>query len=179
MTSALPKQRITKDMLISDIISRYPSLINILFAEGIHCIGCHGAAYETLEQGLASHGKTPGEINAIIAKLTTSIPKIKGTPALSITESALRKLAVIIKEKKQPGIRISSQHDASGIMFGFAFDKKKKDDTTITIKPVTFFIDKQTSKHLKGSRIEYAETPAGAGFCIIPPMRPSLSKRKK
>ena len=43
-------------MLIGDIAKKYPSAIGVMFEHGMHCIGCHVSAWETLEQGANSHG---------------------------------------------------------------------------------------------------------------------------
>jgi len=47
---------IKKEMLIGDIIKKYPQSIEIMLEHGIHCVGCHVATWETLEQGAAGHG---------------------------------------------------------------------------------------------------------------------------
>lgn len=50
------KKPISKDMQIGEIISKYPKVIPTLINHGLHCIGCHVATWETLEQGAAGHG---------------------------------------------------------------------------------------------------------------------------
>lgn len=48
--------KITKDMIIGDVISVFPEAVEVIIEFGIHCIGCHGAMYETLEMGCGIHG---------------------------------------------------------------------------------------------------------------------------
>ncbi len=50
------KTTITKDMLIGDIVNKYPQSVEIMLGHGMQCIGCHVATWETLEQGAAGHG---------------------------------------------------------------------------------------------------------------------------
>lgn len=50
------KETITKKMLIGDIVKKYPSSIQVMLEHGLHCVGCHVATWETLEQGASSHG---------------------------------------------------------------------------------------------------------------------------
>ncbi|MBS3068804.1 DUF1858 domain-containing protein [Candidatus Micrarchaeota archaeon] len=50
------KKLITKDMLIGDIVVKYPNAVQVLIENGFHCIGCSVSPYETLEQGGAMHG---------------------------------------------------------------------------------------------------------------------------
>jgi hybrid cluster-associated redox disulfide protein len=63
----VPKKAITKNMLIGDIVTKYPSSIPTMLDYGLHCIGCHVATWETLEQGASSHhidvDKLVNEIN--------------------------------------------------------------------------------------------------------------------
>ena len=47
--------KITKDMLVSDVISLDGNLVPIFFAHGLHCLGCVLAKYETLEQACLAH----------------------------------------------------------------------------------------------------------------------------
>ena len=61
--------KITKDMLISEAVAVHPDVARKLFDAGLHCIGCMMASMETLEQGLAAHGKSEEEINDIIDEI--------------------------------------------------------------------------------------------------------------
>ena len=47
---------ITKDMPIGEVVEKYPDTAEVMFRHGMHCIGCHVAAFETVEQGAAAHG---------------------------------------------------------------------------------------------------------------------------
>jgi hybrid cluster-associated redox disulfide protein len=49
-------QPITKDMPIGEVADKYPATIEVMFRHGMHCIGCHVAAFETVEQGAMAHG---------------------------------------------------------------------------------------------------------------------------
>jgi len=64
--------KITKDMTIGDIISKYPETVEVLAKHGFHCIGCPSAGAETLEQGAAAHGidvdKLVKEMNEVLEK---------------------------------------------------------------------------------------------------------------
>jgi hybrid cluster-associated redox disulfide protein len=47
---------ITGDILMGDLISRYPQVSGLLMERGFHCIGCAVSPYESLESGAAVHG---------------------------------------------------------------------------------------------------------------------------
>lgn len=51
--------KITKDMIIADIIEIDPNLVGVLMASGMHCVGCPSAQGESLEQAAIVHGIDP------------------------------------------------------------------------------------------------------------------------
>ena len=48
--------KITKDMIIADIIQINMGCVPILLNEGMHCIGCPASQGETLEEACMVHG---------------------------------------------------------------------------------------------------------------------------
>ncbi len=56
------KFKINKKMNFSELIQKYPEASEVLMNEGLHCIGCMMASFETLEQGCLSHGLDPDKI---------------------------------------------------------------------------------------------------------------------
>lgn len=55
-------------MLIGDVVKKYPESINVMMGQGMHCIGCHVATWETLEQGAISHGIDVKKLIGILNK---------------------------------------------------------------------------------------------------------------
>lgn len=47
--------KITKDMLINDIIQVNEGIVSILTDAGMHCVGCMAAAGESLEEAAMVH----------------------------------------------------------------------------------------------------------------------------
>lgn len=68
--------KISKDMLINDILEVDAGNAAILMAAGMHCIGCMAAAGESLEEAAAVHGlnaeELEQEINEYLAKKAQS-----------------------------------------------------------------------------------------------------------
>ncbi len=58
--------KITKDMIIADIISVDQGLIPILMEAGMHCIGCPSSQGETLEEAGMVHGL---DVNEVVDKM--------------------------------------------------------------------------------------------------------------
>ncbi|MEN6315996.1 MAG: DUF1858 domain-containing protein [Clostridiaceae bacterium] len=48
--------RVTKDMIISDILKLDRGTVPILLNSGMHCLGCPSSAGESLEDACAIHG---------------------------------------------------------------------------------------------------------------------------
>lgn len=48
--------KISKDMIISDLIQVDPNIVAILMRAGMHCIGCPSAQGESLEEACMVHG---------------------------------------------------------------------------------------------------------------------------
>lgn len=60
--------KITKDMIIADIIRVDTGLIPILLNAGMHCIGCPSAQGETLEEAAIVHGM---DVDSIVNEMNT------------------------------------------------------------------------------------------------------------
>ena len=48
--------KITKDMLMGEILRVDPNMANILMREGMHCVGCPSHQFESLEEAAMVHG---------------------------------------------------------------------------------------------------------------------------
>lgn len=77
-------KKITKDMLLAEIVKKYPKLSEVLETDyGFHCIGCFAAEMETLEQGAMVHGMNKKETEKLVKTLnelvdgTVKKPKAK------------------------------------------------------------------------------------------------------
>jgi len=62
---------ITEDMTIGNIVKDYPSAATVMMEYGLHCIGCHVAEWETLEQGCKAHGISKEEMDKMLDDLNS------------------------------------------------------------------------------------------------------------
>ena len=70
------KTKITKDILILDLVEQNPALAEVLTEKyGLHCIGCMAASMETLEQGALTHGMTEDEVEKMVMELNKILEK--------------------------------------------------------------------------------------------------------
>lgn len=50
------KQKINKNMTISEVVAKHPVTIEVFLEHGMGCFGCGIAQFETVEQGAEAHG---------------------------------------------------------------------------------------------------------------------------
>ncbi len=65
----MSQEKINKDMNFGDLLRRYPKAGPILSGRGLHCIGCHIAVSETIEQGARAHGMDDATIEKLVEEL--------------------------------------------------------------------------------------------------------------
>lgn len=65
-TKIMSNNLITKDMLLSEIITTYPSTAGLLMSWGLHCVGCFASSFDTLEGGCLVHGITGQEFKQLL-----------------------------------------------------------------------------------------------------------------
>ena len=64
--------KITKDLLIGDVLDQYPHLAEYFFEIGMHCLGCPHSRGESIEEACAVHDTDADalveKINAFLAE---------------------------------------------------------------------------------------------------------------
>ena len=60
---------ITKDMPFSEVLQKFPQVAPIMIKHGLHCVGCHAAAFETIEQGCTGHGMDEETMNKMLKEM--------------------------------------------------------------------------------------------------------------
>ncbi|MBT3405805.1 DUF1858 domain-containing protein [Candidatus Woesearchaeota archaeon] len=66
-------EEITKDTIIGDAVSKHHVAAMVMMKYGLHCIGCHVAAHETIEQGCKGHGMDDEAIEEMIEEINKVI----------------------------------------------------------------------------------------------------------
>lgn len=63
-------QRITPEMVVDEVVDRYPETIPVFIKYQMQCVGCHVARFETIGGGAAIYGidldELIGELNAAV-----------------------------------------------------------------------------------------------------------------
>ena len=58
--------KVTKDMIIGELLNMDPEMAGVLVAGGMHCVGCPSSQMETLEEAAMVHGI---ELEVLLARL--------------------------------------------------------------------------------------------------------------
>lgn len=67
--------KIKKDMTLGEVVVKFPETVRVMMGYGLHCVGCHVAAYETIEQGAAAHGMDKKEIEKMLNDMNAALEK--------------------------------------------------------------------------------------------------------
>ncbi|MBI4976115.1 MAG: DUF1858 domain-containing protein [Spirochaetes bacterium] len=60
---------ITKTMTIGEAVKTVPESGAVMMKFGLHCIGCHVATWETIEEGCKGHGLSDEDIEAMLKEI--------------------------------------------------------------------------------------------------------------
>ena len=68
-------EKISKDMTLGEVVAKFPQSVEVMLNYGLHCVGCHVAAYETVEQGAKAHGMPDQDIKKMLAEMNKAVEK--------------------------------------------------------------------------------------------------------
>ncbi len=70
-------EKITKDMRIGDVLDKYPQTAMVMMQKGLHCIGCHVAVSESIEDGARAHGMSSKQIDEMVGEMNQQAKQAK------------------------------------------------------------------------------------------------------
>jgi iron-sulfur cluster insertion protein len=92
---------------------------------------------------------------------------------ITITESAVAKIADLLAEENNPKLKLRTfvqGGGCSGFSYGFTFDDVvNEDDFTVTKPGVELLVDSMSMQYLTGAVIDYQEDVMGSKFVIKNP----------
>ena len=65
--------KVTKDMLIGQLITLDPNIAPILMRAGMHCLGCPSSQMESLEEAAMVHGLP---VDLVVARLNAYLESV-------------------------------------------------------------------------------------------------------
>ncbi|MES2122340.1 MAG: iron-sulfur cluster assembly accessory protein [Chlamydiota bacterium] len=177
MTQSEAAPKITRDMTIESIFSKFPHKSQKLGQEmtntGLHCVGCGAATWETLEAGMIGHGFPEEEIDALIGRLNGILTEVSDLNSISMTKRAAEKYMGILKEEGKEGWGLRFADRAAGCSgFEYVLDYSEKaleGDVTFHSHGVDIFVNEGVVSRLLGSEIDFVDGLNGSGFKISNP----------
>jgi len=92
---------------------------------------------------------------------------------ITITESAVAKIADILAEENNPAVKLRTfvqGGGCSGFSYGFTLDEEQnEDDFTIERNGIVVLVDSMSMQYLQGATIDYKEELMGSQFVIQNP----------
>ena len=174
---------ITKDMPIGDIVARYPQVASVVQAYGLHCVGCHVSAFETLEEGALGHGMSEEDVENMVRDMNKVISQSNNSGSgrnkggssggIDLTKSAVDKLKDLMKKENKDGfaLRVSVvPGGCSGFSYELTFVQKgEREDLSLEKHGLQVYVDKDSLEFINGASIDYVDTLQESGFKINNP----------
>lgn len=168
---------ITPDMVISDILARYPhkgqKLAQAMNKAGLHCTSCRAANWESLEMGMASHGKDQAAIEALVRELNAILEEKLDLGTITLTPRAAAKLRQFAEEegKRECALRFGiSGGGCGGVQYILDFSEQAEaEDMVYESEGMSIHVARTMIDRLLGSVIDYVDGLQGAGFKISNP----------
>jgi len=172
------------DMIVADVVALFAEASDVLMSYGLHCVGCHANAFETLEQGIMGHGYPQEHLNDMIAELNEYIDDINeggGDPktlppaadnfSISLTDAAIEHIQSIAKNEDKEGLPLKIEIQSAGGKLKYNMNFVEQKELGLTDKSFRFVdgkvivaLDKRYYKKIDGLEIDYVEEKDRAGF---------------
>lgn len=95
-------QGITRAMRVQDILALLPHAQPLLAEYGLHCVGCAGSEFETLEEGYYTHGFAEDKLDDLVTDLNSLFERQPERPkTIAVTEAAALGLMKILESEGQ------------------------------------------------------------------------------
>lgn len=89
-------------MRVQDILALLPHAEPLLAEYGLHCVGCAGSEFETLEEGYRTHGFAEDKLDDLVIDLNALFSRQPERPqTIAVTEAAALALATILETENQ------------------------------------------------------------------------------
>ena len=66
--------KVSRDMLVGELVNTHPERIDTLLDVGMHCLGCPSSQMESLEDACLVHGLNPNEV---LSALNTKLAELE------------------------------------------------------------------------------------------------------
>lgn len=153
--------KITKHMVVREIITLVPAAADIMLEYGLHCFSCSVGGVETLEEGCHMHSMDEDTIDALVEDINDAIGQAPKRPqTITITADAARGIGEIAKKENRVGEILMVTVDEQG---GFCLEFQEKplqgdiDFSNSEVPEVRIFASVLTLGRIGGATIDMRE----------------------
>jgi hybrid cluster-associated redox disulfide protein len=147
---------IKKTDMLGEIMEKYPEVAPVLAGAGLHCIGCHTSAYETIEQGCLAHGMKKKEVDELIKSANSRILEYDKLQKVSFTEGAFLELSKRLKKSNKKFVQIAQNFGEFDFL---TVDKKEAGVIELPIEgksgKIVVLLPLRTERLLRGVKIDF------------------------
>lgn len=170
-------ETIHRHQTISQILSMFPHKAQRLSQEitnaGLHCVGCNAATWETLEAGMLGHGMNDEAIDRLVGRLNALLKEKTDATTITLTQRAAGKFLEFLAEEGKQGWGMRFEEVLKGCS-GYEYDLDYSEtalpsDDIFESHGVQIHVNKNMTKRLIGSEIDYTDGLHGSGFKISNP----------
>ena len=173
----MTSQQINKEMTIESIFSQFPhksqKLAQEMMNQGLHCVGCGAATWETLESGMLSHGFELDEIERFVKQLNQILLETSDASTVSMTPKAAEKFLSILKAEGKEGWALRfgfKSGGCSGFEYVLDYSKQPREtDQAFHSHGIDIHVSNEQIDSLLGCEIDYIDGLNGSGFRISNP----------
>lgn len=151
---------IRKSMRVSEIVALVPESEPLLAEYGLSCFSCSANAYETLEEGCASHGFADEDINDLTADLNILLSQRPERPqTLMLTKDAAVQLREILigQGTLEKGLTVGLDENGGFCMESSDMPHDAKTFTNREVPDMRIHATTLTLKRIGGATIDFRE----------------------
>ena len=169
--------QIAKEMLIGEVMARWPHTTTIMARHGFKLGGCNVSPLETIEQSARNQGINDDEIAVMIADVNKDLaeerPPEDAGEIITLSETAAKHIRNIMTSEGKQGSYLKLNvvpGGCSGFNYEMDFvESLETGDMENESRGIKLAMSKSSEKFLRGIRIDFRETLNGAGFVMQNP----------
>ncbi len=68
---------VTKDMILAEVVAKWPECAEVMLEYGLHCVGCGVSEIDSIEDGCRVHGMEDAEIEMLLRDLNAKVSELE------------------------------------------------------------------------------------------------------
>ena len=73
---------VTKDMILAEVVAKWPEAAQVMLDYGLHCVGCGISEVDSIEAGCLVHGMEEEEMDQLLRDINNVVEQVSGKNAV-------------------------------------------------------------------------------------------------